>query len=125
MKDYFLCKITGDFSKSDFAYQIIDDVLCIKDLNLGKMSVTNNIENIIDYILKNDNDIGKLKKILVIYKDSENEWNEIRLNENKNFENFSYIGVIDMNIARDGVKNRRLKNSNNLLQTLATSKELH
>ncbi len=110
MKDYFLCKITGDFSKSDFAYQIIDDVLCIKDLNLGKMSVTNNIENIIDYILKNDNDIGKLKKILVIYKDSENEWNEIRLNENKNFENFSYIGVIDMNIAIACVKNRRLNN---------------
>ena len=54
--------------KSDFCFRITAHVIAIKDLNLGKMSVTNNIEAIVEYICE-QNSISPLD-FTIIYKDS-------------------------------------------------------
>lgn len=62
--------------KSDYSYKkIIRDgytVVIIIDLNLGGLSVTNDIENVVEYICKKD----KLKKedCAFIYRDSLGTW---------------------------------------------------
>ena len=39
-------------SKSDYTYKVKNNTLIVTDLNLGRMSITNNIENIIFNIIK-------------------------------------------------------------------------
>ena len=45
--------------KADYTYEIKNDVVSIIDLNLGNLSVTNDIENILTEINKTKNIIGK------------------------------------------------------------------
>ncbi|WP_445453130.1 hypothetical protein [Flavobacterium sp. 25HG05S-40] len=61
-------------SKSDYIYKIhqVDKVIEIEDLNLGKMSVTNNIENVVDEIAKKE-EINR-DDFKVIYRDSVGNW---------------------------------------------------
>lgn len=73
-------------SRADYTYRLIDgEIISIIDLNLGKMSVTNDIENIIRDI--------SVKKLLnksefkVIYRDSERVWDGFNIKEN----NFIYL----------------------------------
>lgn len=63
-------------SKSDYHYQIRDyagrNIIIIEGLNFGRMSVTNNIENVVE-------EIGKIEKItptefMIVYRDSEGIW---------------------------------------------------
>jgi hypothetical protein len=61
--------------KSDYTFGVIDDVFYIEDLNLGRMSVTNNAENVISEIRKSFQ--GKLTQYYIIYKDSEGIWDQI------------------------------------------------
>lgn len=58
--------------KSDYTYTIEDDILAIVDLNLGRMSVTNNIENVIAEIAEERRFLPE--EVLVIYRDSEELW---------------------------------------------------
>ena len=58
--------------KADYTYEIKNDVVSIIDLNLGNLSVTNDIENILTEINKTKNIIGKR----VTYRDSEEEWSD-------------------------------------------------
>lgn len=51
--------------RSTFSYEIINDVLVIHDLNEG-MSVTNDMENVLEYINKNNPLPNK-----IVYRDSE------------------------------------------------------
>ncbi len=62
-------------SKSDYVFNFIDDILVIEDLNLGRMSVTNNAEDVISEIRSiSDN---RLSEYFIIYKDSEGIWDQI------------------------------------------------
>lgn len=63
-------------AKSDYTYNIIDDVICIEDLNQGRMSVTNDAENVLSEIYLSK--IGEaIKKYPIIYKDSEGIWDRM------------------------------------------------
>ena len=59
--------------KADFTYTIESyagrNVIVIKDLNLGNVSVTNDIENVIDEICKSENIVKK--SYMIVYMDSE------------------------------------------------------
>jgi prophage maintenance system killer protein len=46
--------------------------LMIEDLNKGRMSVTNNIENIVDYVCMNK--LQNPCEVYIVYKDSEGMW---------------------------------------------------
>lgn len=64
-------------TKSDYFYSINEPrkVLRIIDLNLGRMSVTNDIENVLTQIRK---EIGKdIESLKIIYRDSVGTWDEV------------------------------------------------
>lgn len=60
-------------TKSDYTYTIEDGFLKIVDLDMGGMSVTNDIENVITEIGLSE-DILNLR---IIYQDSMGEWDEV------------------------------------------------
>ena len=60
-------------SKSDFTYTIANDVLRIIDLNYGRMSVTNDIENVLEHI----KGIEGFMPSYTIYRDSEGSWDAV------------------------------------------------
>lgn len=61
-------------SRSDYSWNVIDNTLYIVDKNLGSMSVTNNIENIVFCISLIEHKVPTDYKI--IYKDSEGIWSK-------------------------------------------------
>ena len=65
-------------SKSDYDWDIVkhegQEVLSIIDLNRGRMTVTNNIENVIAEIKQELAQQGYILPSLIIYKDSDNCW---------------------------------------------------
>lgn len=62
--------------RSDFSYEIRQikgkPFIMIEDLNHGRMSVTNDIENVIEYICNKEN-INPVEHY-IIYKDSDGIW---------------------------------------------------
>lgn len=62
--------------KSDYTFRVIEtqgrNVISIIDLDLGHMSVTNNIENVLTEIAE----IAKIqpKDYLIVYKDTDGKW---------------------------------------------------
>ena len=70
-------------TRSDYKYKLHhDNVISIIDLNLGRMSVTNDIENVVGAIAE-QNGITNIDKWLVVYRDSEGTWDGwIPLREN-------------------------------------------
>lgn len=62
--------------KSDFVYRLSTHVIAIKDLNLGKMSVTNNIEAIVEHICHKEN--INPNNYTIVYMDSFGEIDEYR-----------------------------------------------
>jgi hypothetical protein len=62
-------------SKSDYRFKFIDDVLVIEDLNLGRMSVTNNAEDVISEIRTSTD--RRLTEHFIIYKDSDGVWDQM------------------------------------------------
>jgi len=66
----------GFFSKADYTYEIREysgrNIIAIEDLDLGNISVTNDIENVIRDI----QDFEKInaKQYLILYKDSTGSW---------------------------------------------------
>ena len=74
--------------KSDYAYKVEDEFLIIKDLNLGRMSVTNDIENVL-------NEIGKviiLDLYKIIYEDSDGMFDAVLTYQNE-FTDYYILGV--------------------------------
>jgi len=61
-------------SKADFIYEIIDGIVCIRDQDLGNISVTNDAENVIADIELLE---GSLKDFPVVYQDSDYTWDRI------------------------------------------------
>lgn len=79
-------------TKSDFNYEIKDDIIVINDLNKGNCSVTNDIENILACIRRNEsakitpnNKDFDLDKYFFIYKDSEGIYDGVLVKNNKFF----------------------------------------
>ncbi len=74
--------------KADYIYSIEGNGLMIEDLNLGRMSVTNCIEDVVDEICKEQS--LDPNKLMIVYKDSQRIWDAwdhatqdfILLNEN-------------------------------------------
>jgi len=58
-------------TKSDYEYQVHSNYILIKDLDKGGMSVTNNIENIVEFIA--DKEDLCLLTTMAIYQDSEGD----------------------------------------------------
>lgn len=63
-------------TRADYDWKIQDygnkKLILIEDLNLGNMSVTNDIENVVDDICKTNQIV--CEDYLIIYKDSEGIW---------------------------------------------------
>ena len=83
--------------KSDYTSRFIGGVLVIEDLNLGRMSVTNNIENILEEISIELND-GFTQNTKIIYRDSDGMWDGIKIESasytystRQNISNVSYV----------------------------------
>ena len=75
-------------SKADYDFKVSCRVLVIYDLNLGNMSVTNDIENVLAEIFENEIDRGDVKKI--IYQDSDGYFDEA-LHDGEKFTGFAPI----------------------------------
>ncbi len=65
------------FGSADFTYKITEGVLCIIDLNKGRKSVTNDIENVLA-IIKQEQPEWRLDSLPVIYRDSRGIWDGIK-----------------------------------------------
>jgi len=75
-------------SRSNYTYGIADGtdekILWIVDSNLGNMSVTNDMENVLDEIEKKT--LFSLNDYKIIYRDSANSWDGVEYkNGNVNF----------------------------------------
>lgn len=77
-------------NRSNYTYRKAERVVYINDLNMGGMSVTNDIENIIDNICIKEN-IDKLHYVW-IYNDSEGVWDGFDPSTNS----FYFIGASDI-----------------------------
>ena len=85
-----------EVNKPDFAVMYSDNqYLIIEDLDLGNKSVTNGVEEVISELSKSYN----LKELNLIYKDSDNTFDVIVLNESGKFSNFAPLGVQDLDQA--------------------------
>lgn len=84
-------------SKSNYNYHIKGigghNVIAIEDLNQGGMSVTNNIENVVDEICHKENIFPR--GYIIIYKDSEGFWDGWDYNK----QDFIVLHVKDMETA--------------------------
>lgn len=68
-------------SDYNFCFRKVKEIefLCIEDRNMGRMSVTNNIENIANFILISIPKGIPNYKIKIIYSDSEGIWDGFNL----------------------------------------------
>ena len=66
---------------SDYDFGITGNVLWIKDLNAGNMSVTNDMENVLESIDKELDYALSKKRYLIVYCDSEGTWDGIYYHE--------------------------------------------
>lgn len=64
--------------RSDYTYELVNNVICITDLDFGNMSVTNDIENVIEEI---DNELRidnlSIMEYKIIYCDSNKYWDGV------------------------------------------------
>lgn len=58
--------------KSDYTYTVYDGLIQIIDLDKGRASVTNNIENVVREIC--DKEQLQADQYMIIYRDSEGDW---------------------------------------------------
>lgn len=81
-------------SRATFSYELSDDgILQIIDLDHdGAKSVTNDIENVLLDIAQHEGPLGAYR---VIYRDSTQRWDGIKLDEHGHFQSFYPIGVTD------------------------------
>jgi hypothetical protein len=93
--------------RSDYNWGIKEGILVIEDLNLGRMSVTNNAEGVISEIYSQ---IGaQLHNLDIIYKDSEGIWDQLipswGVNECVEV-SFKYLGETNLEIAIKKIKDK-------------------
>lgn len=94
-------------NKADFEYEVVNGVLCIIDLNLGNMSVTNDIENVLRFIKRKQQRIYPISVEHVIYRDSDGIWDQIIFGKGTGeFISFQSINVTDQQEAIRIAKSR-------------------
>lgn len=76
-----MLKIRSNF-KWYFGSLLPKEMLFIEDINIGGMSVTNDIENVIQFI---KSEVPNIKDYIIQYLDSENVWTQVILDEDGNF----------------------------------------
>lgn len=81
-------------SKSDYTIIRHDGFIIIEDLNLGRMSVTNDIENVVKRLARN----YSLDYTRVIYRDSDGHYFEINIAGDK-FDSFGH--ELDYTLVRE------------------------
>jgi hypothetical protein len=96
----------NNFFVSDYSHQFYivrgRNILAIIDLDKGRTSVTNNIENVLKQIqLQSGLTDEEFKKVLVIYRDSQGDWDGF--DHNRELGNlgshFIFLGSEDMEVA--------------------------
>ena len=76
--------------KSDYAYKVEGKYLIIKDLNLGRMSVTNDIEEVLNEI--SNKITNPLDSYKIIYEDSDGMFDAVLTYQNE-FSDYYILGV--------------------------------
>lgn len=81
-------------TKSDYEVEVFEQFICIRDLNMGGMSVTNNIESVVKEIaVKVYKELGQpLRCFKLLYMDSEKTVDGIRTCDNR-FHSFYGLGM--------------------------------
>ena len=74
--------------RADFDLQFIKNVVVIYDLNLGNQSVTNDAENVIEYL---NNVIPEFSSKKIIYQDTRGIFDELEINKKGQFIGFKSI----------------------------------
>lgn len=78
---------------ADFLYDITaDKLLLIIDQDKGSKSVTNDIENVLTDIIREE-ELGSLAGYAVAYRDSEGDWCRVLLDEAGQYEQICGFGV--------------------------------
>ncbi len=78
--------------RSDFTAAVIEDVIVVIDENRGRMSVTNDIENVVAYLFTN----AGFGDWPIVYRDSEGRWEGVQIDERRRFKAFRYVGALDV-----------------------------
>jgi hypothetical protein len=87
--------------RADYSYDIVDDFLIIEDLNLGRMSVTNCIEDVVEEISKTLNVDPVNWKI--IYRDSDGIW------DGWNHANYKFISLNEKSLTQAIIRYESLR----------------
>lgn len=83
--------------KSDYAYKVESKYLIIKDLNLGRMSVTNDIEEVLNEI--SNKITNPLDSYKIIYEDSDGMFDGVLTYKNE-FSDYYILGAWDIDEAK-------------------------
>jgi len=85
-------------TKSDYKYEILSkqQIIIIEDLDKGNMSVTNDIENVVEQIFMKEK-LSSNDNYKIIYKDSRGKWDGY----NQNTGRFIFLKVTDKQQAID------------------------
>jgi hypothetical protein len=89
-------------TRSDFSVQVVESVICIADLDMGRRSVANDAENVIQALVEHG---FNLQKHPVIYRDASGVWDCLRVNAKNIFAGFFALGnITDRQEAIDRIK---------------------
>jgi hypothetical protein len=91
-------------TRSDYTYEVRDyagrNVIKIEDLDRGRVSVTNDIKNVVEEIAKKEN--LDARRYMIIYKDSEGRWDgwDHNLQDFVPIRSFNWKSAINIYIAK-------------------------
>jgi len=87
--------------RCDYTYLVDGNVLFIEDLNMGRMSVTNGIEDVLEEISKDldSNGMRALREHHVIYRDSDGMIDGVKTSDGK-YMRFYHIQETDLHAAK-------------------------
>jgi hypothetical protein len=103
-------------AQSDYEFAVSDDFILIRDMNLGNMSVTNNIETVVREVAAIVHKVeGKpLRCFRLLYMDSERMVDGILTTDNR-FDSFYHLGCKDFNEAKSKARGMIVDNRGKLL----------
>lgn len=78
----------------DFDFELMGNLVIIRDLNKGNRSVTNDIEHVLNKI---KNEVANIGNKAIIYKDSDGIFDLVKTNADGTFLNFQSLNLKDAN----------------------------
>jgi len=91
-------------TRSDFNYGIVGNVLWIKENNLGNMSVTNDMEHVLEHIDKQLDYALSNHRYLIVYCDSKGVWDGVYYNDKFNVPDFIIMNETSLESAINRIK---------------------